>query len=187
MGQARAAMRAAGHARLAPVEVLDVLDAQLSDVLLADDDRPGLLSPGEQPPPRFATACYAILDPGSRSLRIANAGHVPLMVRAGSGLVRTVRVPPGPPLGLGIGGFAERTEVFEPGDTLLMFTDGLVESRELDLDVGLATLAEAFARHGDDSHLDALADRLIEAMNGRPGHGDDDIALVLVRLDDPSA
>jgi hypothetical protein len=174
MGQARAAMRAAGHAHLRPTAVLALLDAQLHEAT----------APGRQldpAGPQFATACYGVYDPAGRHLRIANAGHLPILIRSPAGRVRTVELPPAAPLGLLIGGFTETTVPFEPGQTLAMFTDGLVETREEDLTTGIAALARAFEAAGDEPDLDALADHLLATMGRRPGHGHDDIALILAR------
>ncbi len=184
MGQARAVMRAAGHARLEPVEVLDLVDRQLAEILSVPDRSPGATAATPAlAPVRFATACYAILDLPSRRLRVANAGHLPLLLRSSSGRVRQVHAPPGAPLGLGIGGSVEVTEEMRDDDTLVLFTDGLVESRLLDIDDGLAMLADAFASCGGHDDLDVVADALLDAMERRQGHGEDDVALVVVRVE----
>jgi hypothetical protein len=174
MGHARAAMRAAGGAALPPAGVLELLDAQLAEVLVAGDP--------EAPTPQFATACYAIVRPEERLIRVANAGHMPLLVRGGDGSVRVVAVPPGPPLGLGIGGYREGDVPFGTGEILVMFTDGLVESRTEDLDVGIAELASALRGSDPDSSLDAIADGLLRQMGRQHANSPDDVALVLLRL-----
>ena len=175
MGHARAAMRAAGRAALPPAGVLELLDAQLAEVLVAGDP--------EAPTPQFATACYAIVRPEERLIRVANAGHMPLLVRGGDGSVRVVAVPPGPPLGLGIGGYREVDVPFGTGEILAMFTDGLVESRTEDLDVGIGELAAALGRADPGSPLDYIADRLLRQMGRQHADSLDDVALVLLRLD----
>jgi serine phosphatase RsbU (regulator of sigma subunit) len=173
MGQARAAMHAAGFANLPPARVLALLDAQLHDVTV-----PGRLD--EPAFPQFATACYGVVEPAD-TLLIANAGHLPLLIRAPDGPVRMVELPPAAPLGLRIGGFAEEVVRFGAGETLAMFTDGLVETRTEDLHAGIAALAGALEEHGGESSIDALAERLLDVMSRRPGYGDDDLALILVR------
>ena len=175
MGQARAAMRAAGRAALPPAGVLELLDAQLAEVLVAGDP--------EAPTPQFATACYAIVRPEDRLIRVANAGHMPLLVRGGDGSVRVVAVPPGPPLGLGIGGYSEVDVPFAPGEILAMFTDGLVESRTEDLDLGIDELAAALRRADPGCSLDSIADRLLREMGRQHADSLDDVALVLLSLD----
>lgn len=175
MGQARAAMYAAAHAHLRPTDVLALLDAQLHDVT-----SPG--RPGQPADPQFATACYGVLDPADRCLYVANAGHLPLLIRSAAGPVRTVELPPAAPLGLLVGGFTEVTVPFAPGETLAVFTDGLVETRYEDLFTGVAILAAALEHIGAEPDLDTLADHLLDTMSHRPGHGHDDIALILIRI-----
>ena len=176
MGHARAAMRAAGRAALPPAGVLELLDAQLAEVLVAGDP--------EAPTPQFATACYAIVRPADRLIRVANAGHMPLLVRDGDGRVRVVSVPPGPPLGLGVGGYREVDVPFGTGAILAMFTDGLVESRTEDLDLGIGELAAALGRADPGSSLDSIADGLLREMGRQHADSLDDVALVLLRLDE---
>ncbi|MGN6244361.1 MAG: SpoIIE family protein phosphatase [Motilibacteraceae bacterium] len=180
MGQARAAMRAAGHAGLPPAAVLELLDAHVADDVDPEHD------PESSAPPRFATACYAVLDPSAGLLTVANAGHTPFLVKMPDGSVRTVAPPPGPPLGLRLAGYTDVTVPFPAGSTLVMFTDGLVESRELELDEGLARLAE-HVRALDEPDLEAVADALLDAATREPGHGADDIALLLLRTEPAAA
>jgi hypothetical protein len=187
MGQARAVMRAGGHARLAPVDVLTLIDAQLADVLAVPDESPGAHAGTIRlAPVRFATALYAILDLPNKIVRLANAGHLPILIRDASGDVRRVQAPPGAPLGLGVGGFIEIVEPVGADDTIVLFTDGLVESRDLDIDDGLAMLAEALASCGGHDDLEVIADALLDAMERRQGHGEDDVALVVVRVEPPT-
>ena len=175
MGHARAAMRAAGHASLPPAGVLELLDTQLAELLVAGDP--------EAPTPQFATACYAIVDREEGQARAANAGHLPLLVWSADGRVRVATVSPGPPLGVGIGGYGETDIPLGPGETLVMFTDGLVESRTEDLDRGIATLATALQDCDAGSSLDSVADHLLAQMGRWNAEGPDDIALVLLRVD----
>lgn len=175
MGQARAVMHAAGRAGLPPAEVLHLLDAQLREVMVSGrlEDPAG---------PQFATACYAVIEPGRLRMCASNAGHLPLLVRSAAGEVRTERLPPAGPLGLLVGGFAETVVPLRPGDLIALYTDGLVEIRGQDLDEGIAALASVLARLDPASPVDLLADRLLAGMSGRPGYGQDDVALVLLRI-----
>jgi hypothetical protein len=176
MGQARAAMRAAGHAALAPQNVLELLDAQLTEIL----GWPGADGAG----PQFATACYGVVDPERETVRASSAGHLPLLVRRDCGHVETITLQTGPALGLGCGGYQEGEISFGAGDTLMMFTDGLVESRTQDVDEGVAALAAALRRLGGAESLDEVADGLLQAMGRRAEAGPDDVAMVLLRRDD---
>jgi Stage II sporulation protein E (SpoIIE)/GAF domain len=157
MGQARAGMRTAALADLGPADVLRVLDSHVCDLV----DLPPT-SAAAPMPPKFATAVYAIFDPAAGGrLRVANAGHPPLLVRDPTGAVRQLNAPPGAPLGLGVGGYEEREFPFPAGSLLLGYTDGLVESRNMPIDLGIQRLVEALARFDPAQALEALADRLL--------------------------
>ncbi len=172
MGQARSGMRAAAHADLPPADLLTVLDAQVNELVSVESAADSALQP------RFATAAYAVIEAFDQTLRIANAGHPPLLVRDPGGAVRRVAAPPGPPLGLGIGGYEEAVIDFPAGSLLLAFTDGLVESNRVDIDSGIERLSVDLADVDADADLDVAADRLLTR-----GSGADDIALVLLRSD----
>jgi hypothetical protein len=169
MGQARAGMRAAAHADLPPVDVLTVLDAQVSELVRIDDSDPHRL------PPRFATAAYAVIDPFDDTLRVASAGHPPLLVRRPSGRVDQVAPPPGPPLGLGGSRYDDLVVPFPAGSILAAYTDGLVESHTRDIETGIEELAAALGAFDADTPLEEMADRLL-LMADRS----DDTALVLL-------
>jgi GAF domain-containing protein len=175
MGQARAGMRAAAHADLSPVDVLTVLDAQVSELVRIDD------SDLHRLPPRFATAAYAVIDPFDDSLRVANAGHPPLLVKQPDGSVRQVLAPPGPPLGLGVGEYDDLVVPFPAGSTLLAYTDGLVESRTREVEVGIAELVGLFRALPATCSLEEAADVLLSMADGS-----DDTALVLIAYAAPA-
>jgi len=172
MGQARAAMRAAALADLPPAALLRLLDAQLAEVL--ETTRGGGV------PPRFATAAYAVLDHRQELLRVACAGHPPPLVRLPDGVTEVVDVPAGAPLGLGVGGYADVVVPFPTGSLLVAFTDGLVESREVDVDTGIHRARVCLRTASSDVGVEELADALLTAA-GRPETHEDDLALVVVR------
>jgi PAS domain S-box-containing protein len=130
---------------------------------------------------RMATALFATLEPSTGQLRIASAGHLPpLLLNAGHAEFLPVRpsrmlgAPPAPAPAL------EWAGVLPEGATLVLFTDGLVESRSADLDEGLAQLLEAVTGSGTTEPHE-LCDRLLAELTG--AHRADDIALlVLTRL-----
>ncbi|GIG92614.1 SpoIIE family protein phosphatase [Plantactinospora endophytica] len=168
MGQVRAALRALALSDPAPVPVLAGLDrlvASLSAEAHSDE--------------LFVTVVYGLIEPDSERLTIASAGHPPPLVRRGSpgqpGTARYVEVPPGVPLGL----HGRRTAVtveFPPGDTLLLFSDGVVERRQRSLTDGFEALAAtvAGAATGDPRTLCALATGAV------PGSTEDDVAVLAV-------
>ncbi|WP_369270612.1 SpoIIE family protein phosphatase [Streptomyces sp. R11] len=123
-----------------------------------------------------ATVCLTLVDPGTGRGRIANAGHIPpLVVRDGGG-AEYVPVD-GPLLGLGLRRPKPTELVLTPADRLLMVTDGLIESRGIDLDVSLKQLRTAAA--DAPPGVDALCDTLLDHF-GRDH--EDDIAMLALRL-----
>lgn len=174
MGQARAAMRSAALADLGPGCLLDLLDAQLAESLENAATATGGLTP------RFATAAYTVLDHHRQVLRIARAGHPPVLVRRPDASIEVIAPPAGPPVGLGVGGYEVVQAPFPTGSTLVAFTDGLVESRDVDVDAGVEQLRQSLQAVGHHHDLETLADALLDAMGRRYGH-EDDVALVVVR------
>ncbi|MGW7133992.1 SpoIIE family protein phosphatase [Streptomyces bobili] len=136
---------------------------------------------------RFATCLYTEADLATGVVQMVRAGHIDPMVRAVDGTCRRISVPGGLPLGLsaefGRLDYPVATLELDPGHTLLLCTDGLVEQPGADLDDGMRALAELIATGADD--VRALADRLIEVAEERGG--DDDVALLLLRRRAPDA
>jgi serine phosphatase RsbU (regulator of sigma subunit)/PAS domain-containing protein len=137
-----------------------------------------------------ATAVLAQITGGGaergRRLRWSNAGHPSPVVLSPSGQARVLSTPADLLLGFGAGSVRTDHEIDLPvGSTVLMFTDGLVESRVLPIDLGLARLAEVA---GPLSHLPLplLCDALLTALVP-PAGAEDDIALVAVRVLPPPA
>ncbi len=125
----------------------------------------------------FATVACGLADVAAHQVTLANAGHLPPLICAGTG-ASFAAVPTGPPVGIG-GPAASSAALIRvpPGGTLLCYTDGLVERRGEILDVGLKRLAEAAG--GAPGPLDARLDRIIsELTEQRP---QDDIALMGLR------
>ncbi|MFR0356171.1 SpoIIE family protein phosphatase [Streptomyces sediminimaris] len=128
----------------------------------------------------LATCLYAVYDPIAGELDIANAGHVPpVLVRAGDGRSELLDLPTGAPIGVGGVPFEAVRVRVEPGDRLVMCTDGLVEVRGEDIELGLATLCESAAHPA--ASMDDACDTIIRALNTRGGRKDD-VALLLARL-----
>ncbi|MFE2262508.1 SpoIIE family protein phosphatase [Streptomyces griseosporeus] len=134
---------------------------------------------------RFATCLYAEADLATGVVQAVRAGHIDPLVRDADGTCRRVPVPGGLPLGLsaefGSLDYPVATLELDPGATLLLCTDGLVEQPGTDLDDGMRALAALVAAGPED--VRALADRFIEVAEDRGG--DDDVALLLLRRRSP--
>ncbi|MFE1549848.1 SpoIIE family protein phosphatase [Streptomyces sp. NPDC058718] len=171
MGQLRIALRAYAGEGHAPSTVL----ARASRFLAELDTN------------RFATCTYAQVDLASGTLRAVRAGHLGPLIRHTDGRVGQPNLRGGLPLGLatvfGDEEFPETRLDLVPGETLVLYTDGLVEQPGSDIEAGLDALSEAI-RSGPPQ-AEALADHLSERLWERWGSGDDVALLVLRRSPDP--
>jgi len=103
-------------------------------------------------PEHTASVMAGYFDPRSRVLTWAQAGHPPpLLVRGKDACPLTA--PAGILLGAGRDGYQEASLGMEPGDLLLLYSDGLIERRDRSLEEGLATLTGAAAGIGDPGQL----------------------------------
>ncbi|WP_213006161.1 ATP-binding SpoIIE family protein phosphatase [Paractinoplanes toevensis] len=169
MGQVRAALRALALTEPDPPGVLAGLDRLVGSL--------GAESRNEE---IFVTVVYGVLDPADGTITMASAGHPPPVLRragvaGGPPTAELVKVPPGAPLGLG-GRWQTGQVRLEPGDSILMFSDGVVERRGRALNDGLDALVAvaAGASSGDPRNLCALATTAV------PGSTDDDVAVLAV-------
>lgn len=92
-----------------------------------------------------ATCLYAVYDPVSGLCTLARAGHLPPVVVRPDGSVEVLELPAGPPLGLGALPFESADFTLEEGSLLALYTDGLIQAYDLDLDVGLSRLSRVLA------------------------------------------
>jgi serine phosphatase RsbU (regulator of sigma subunit) len=125
----------------------------------------------------LASACAALYDPADRRLCIANAGHPsPVLVRGGR--AATIPRPTGTMLGVDPNSrYEEVTVALEEGDTLLLYTDGLIERRRHSPDENVARLlAEASSVEPD---LDVYVDRILQRIKSDT---DDDTCIMAVRF-----
>ncbi|WP_405975518.1 SpoIIE family protein phosphatase [Streptomyces sp. NBC_00988] len=171
MGRLRTAVRTLADIDLAPDELLTHLDDL---VVRLSAEAGGEGSPGEV----GATCLYAVYDPVSRRCTLARAGHPPpVMIRPG-GPPEPVDLPAGPPLGLGGLPFESAEFELPEGTVLALYTDGLIENRERDLDDSQRLLFDALYAPSDS--LDETCDRILHAVLP-PGGAADDVALLLAR------
>ncbi|MFF1517677.1 SpoIIE family protein phosphatase [Streptomyces sp. NPDC058305] len=161
MGQLRTAVRAYARLDLPPHEVLQLLDGLATEI---DANQ-------------IATCVYAIHDPNEGRLVYASAGHLPILVRNEDGTTHRGDEPTGPPLGTGGWLHASGSVPLGPGSTAVLYTDGLVERRDEDLDEGIASLERALA--GATGTPQVVCDRLVRAAGVTAEHDDDVAVLVL--------
>ncbi len=169
MGRLRTAVRTLADVDLPPDELLTHLDDLV--IHLATDGA------DEDVAESGATCLYAVYDPVSRRLALAAAGSPPPVVLLPDGTARLVPMSAGPPLGVGGLPF-EATEMELPeGSLIALYTDGLIEGRDRDLDRGTAELCRALTVSADS--LDSLCDTVLKSV--LPAQPADDVALLLAR------
>lgn len=173
MGRGLRAAAAMGQLRTA-VRMLAVLDPMPDEVLTHLDD----LAIGTEQV-QLATCVYAVFDPVNRELCFATAGHMPPVLEEPTGRARFLEQPSGAPLGVGGVPYEASTIQISDGARLLLYTDGLVEARNSDIDRGLEALLRAVP--GAPEGLQELCDHLLAEL-GRDSAHDDDVALLVARL-----
>ncbi|MGW7758686.1 SpoIIE family protein phosphatase [Streptomyces violaceusniger] len=170
MGQLRTTAQTLAGLDLPPQEVLHHLDEQAQR--LGTD--------------RMATCLYAVYDPVAHRIVVANAGHPPPILLHRGGRAEVLRVPPGAPIGVGGVDF-EAVELDAPaGATLMLYTDGLVESRMRDVWTGIEQLRERLTATArltgpNPPPLEPLCDEVLDMLG--PGDRDDDVALLAARFE----
>ncbi|MFD3991907.1 SpoIIE family protein phosphatase [Streptomyces sp. NPDC058583] len=182
MGQLRIALRAYASEGHRPDAVLSRASRFLYGITDGDDGE------GEAGP-RFATCLYLEVDLESGTVDIARAGHPDPAVRMNDGTVLLRPTAGGLPLGIDPDTDYPTTRLtLEPGETLMICTDGLLETGGHDLDTGWERVRELLESH-DGEDLEALADTLVEAVHGPGSHyttgpladrREDDIAVLLL-------
>jgi hypothetical protein len=170
MGQLRAALRAYAVLDEEPAQVLAHLDdlvQGLNEALLV-------------------TCVYAVFDPFTRECVLANAGHPPPLL-AGAHGCHPMEVPPDVPLGVGGVAFNDHTFTVAPGDTIFLYTDGVVEQRDRSVDEGVRDLCDALEEvldgngpGGTDATPAALCRAALRSSNNL-GPADDDRAVLAMR------
>jgi FixJ family two-component response regulator/anti-sigma regulatory factor (Ser/Thr protein kinase) len=160
MGQLRNGLRAYAIEGHTPSAVLERLDRLVQS-----------LNPG-----RMATLLYLVLEPDSRNATFANAGHLPPLVVEQDRTPRLLEGARGVPLGvLPYASFDETGARLEPGSTLVLYTDGLVEERGISIEIRLDDLQRVAAQPFEGPN--ELCERLLEDMLPE-GPGVDDVAVL---------
>ncbi|WP_314242951.1 SpoIIE family protein phosphatase [Streptomyces sp. DSM 40907] len=215
MGQLRIAVRAYASEGHRPDAVLSRTSRFLAGLCSSPESGPygddgGRDSDSDFQSPRFATCLYVECDPKTGLLEVARAGHPDPAIRMADGTVLMRPTAGGLPLGIVPDTDYPTTRfTLEPGETMMLCTDGLIETGGHDLDTGWARLRAvlesdahesaydeqvpgartAAAGHVAPPHLERLADLLVQAVHGPSSHHttgpladrrEDDIAVVLL-------
>ncbi|MBT2489437.1 SpoIIE family protein phosphatase [Streptomyces sp. ISL-96] len=166
MGMLRSALSAASRTVTSPAHALEVLGMYARAV-------EGALA---------ATAVTALIDTRSRLIIYSSAGHLPPVILHADGSHELLDQATDPPLGARPEHVPrpQASTAYRPGDSLVLYTDGLIERRDEDIDISLTRLTDALAVHAGLSPPD-LADALLDHLAVSRG-ARDDIALLVVSL-----
>ncbi|MFF3940919.1 PP2C family protein-serine/threonine phosphatase [Streptomyces phaeofaciens] len=162
----RSLLRYMASADLPPHRILRQLDAVASG------------QEGRRP----ATCLIARVDPVRGLVNLSSAGHLPPALIDNKGRAMLLTVPVGPPLGTGLGGYEAVTHRLEAAQTLLLFTDGLVERRGEDIEESLQRLANI--DFSSSSGVEGVIDTALARLDA--GHAEDDVAVMATRLENRS-
>ncbi|MFH9757712.1 SpoIIE family protein phosphatase [Streptomyces anulatus] len=192
MGQLRIALRAYASEGHRPDAVLSRASRFLSGLTDAYESVEGDAEPAT---PRFATCLYAEVDPEAGTLDIARAGHPDPVVISADGIAVIRQTAGGLPLGIETDADYPTTRVvLEPGETIMLCTDGLIETGGHDMATGWTRLRPVLEEPTED--LEQLADALVQAVHGPTSHyttgpladrREDDIAVLVLRRESVAA
>ncbi|MEV6054470.1 SpoIIE family protein phosphatase [Streptomyces sp. NPDC052107] len=172
MGRLRTAVHTLADLDLPPDELLTHLDDTVRRMAEEDAD--------SRDPTRVtgATCLYAVYDPVTQKCTMARAGHPPPAIIDPHGTVTFPDLPTGTPLGVGLGVPFEAVELELPeGSRLALYTDGLIENRDHDIDAGIKHLGSALAHPGRS--LEDLCSSVIETVPTQSPC--DDVTLLVAR------
>jgi serine phosphatase RsbU (regulator of sigma subunit) len=128
---------------------------------------------------QLVTVLYFLADPATGQVDVGNAGHLPPLLVDGDG-ARVVPTDVGLPFGVDLAERATSSVTLAPGATLIAITDGLVERRDADIDVGMQLVLDT-ARRAAPARAVTLLRRIVDETGIHQDHDDDVTALVLKR------
>jgi anti-sigma regulatory factor (Ser/Thr protein kinase) len=130
--------------------------------------------------PHFATCAYAVYDAVTGEVELAVAGHLPPLIVEPDGTSNYLEVTPSPPLGIGNGVVDTQRVSVTDGSLFVLYTDGLVESRDRDISEGLERLRSAFGAGAPQQPLEDLCKTSLDGVYSDAKR--DDIAVLIAKL-----
>ncbi|WP_031113262.1 ATP-binding SpoIIE family protein phosphatase, partial [Streptomyces sp. NRRL S-146] len=177
MGQLSMEARALLSAGLAPDQVLEHLD---ETVTVLDDADSGLAAGYSA---LGSTCCIALYDPVGHHVTLSSAGHLPPILVSPDGRAGPLSIRPHPGLGAEFA-LREPFDVYTigvpPGSMLALYTDGLVEDRDLSIDEGIGRLSDIVSTVHPWDTLQQAARRIVSTLAPAPQR--DDVTLLLARM-----
>jgi len=137
-------------------------------------------------PDQLTTCCYLVINPDAGEVTGCSAGHLPVLLVERDGAVRQLAIPVSAPLGVGDIPHQQATLPVAAHATLVLYTDGLVETHHCDIDERITALADQLhAIFAAGSSLEQAADEILAAMLTRVDEPPDDVTLLLAAIPSP--
>ncbi|MCZ4508187.1 MEKHLA domain-containing protein [Streptomyces sp. ActVer] len=170
MGQLRSAAHALAKTGMQPRQLMQALETVVADLDVPD---------------QLVTCCYLVIAADAGEVTICSAGHLPTLIAAPGEGARALSAPVNAPLGVG-GVLYEQTSAAIPaGATLVLYTDGLIETPGSDIEDQLAQLTDVLSGLFTTApDLEVAADRVLAALLPDADGHNDDVTLLLTQLPD---
>jgi PAS domain S-box-containing protein len=168
MGQLRSAAHALAKTGMQPRQLMRALDTCVADLDVPD---------------QLVTCCYLVIAPDAGTVTVCSAGHPPVLVAGAGEGVRPLAAPVNTPLGVGDVLFEQCSSEIPPGATLVLYTDGLVETPGSDIESRIAELTVLLeGLFTGTPSLETAADQVLAGLLPDPDSHNDDVTLLLARL-----
>ncbi|MFE9773404.1 PAS domain S-box protein [Streptomyces sp. NPDC005931] len=168
MGQLRSAAHALAKTDMQPRQLMQALDAVVADLDVPD---------------QLVTCCYLVVAPDAGTVTVCSAGHLPTLVVVPGIDVRALRAPVNAPLGVGNVLYEQSCTAVAPGATLVLYTDGLIETPDSDIEARLGDLTDTLATFFTGATgLEAAADHVLTTLLPDTEGHNDDVTLLLAQL-----
>ncbi|MFR9799077.1 PAS domain S-box protein [Streptomyces sp. MS06] len=168
MGQLRSAAHALAKTGMEPSRLLQALDTCVADLDVPD---------------QLVTCCYLVIAPETGTVTVCSAGHLPILVAGADPGVRRLPCPVNAPLGVGDVLYEQSCAEIPPGATLVLYTDGLVETPGSDIEGRIGELGLALEEFFTAApSLETAADQVLARMLPDAEGHNDDVTLLLAQL-----
>ncbi|WP_367325274.1 PAS domain S-box protein [Streptomyces sp. HUAS ZL42] len=168
MGQLRSAAHALAKTGMQPRQLMQALDTCVADLDVPD---------------QLVTCCYLVIAPDAGTVTVCSAGHLPVLVAGPGDGVTSLPTPVNAPLGVGNILYEQSCSEIPPGATLMLYTDGLIETPGSDIEGRIGELTVVLDKFfAGTPCLEAAADHVLASMLPDAESHNDDVTLLLAQL-----
>nr|WP_234438135.1 PAS domain S-box protein [Streptomyces sp. 303MFCol5.2] len=168
MGQLRSAAHALAKTGMQPRQLMQALDTCVGDLDVPD---------------QLVTCCYLVIAPDAGTVTVCSAGHLPVLVAGVDEGVNALPCPVNAPLGVGDILYEQSSSEIAPGATLVLYTDGLIETPGSDIEVRIGELTLLLNKlFVGTPCLEAAADHVLAGLLPDADGHNDDVTLLLAQL-----